>query len=483
MKEMRALLVAETRLLFRDPITWLAAIALPTVILVIFGSMFGPQEPDPAFGGLRFIDVFVPSLIVITIGTLGIQTLPIRLATYREKGSCAACRRRPPTRSGSWPRSWSIYMVTAVIALVVLVVVANVAFGVPLPRQPIGYLAAFLVGLGAMFAIGACWPRWRRRTAWPRRSRSRCSSPSCCSAGSTCRACFLPDILVRIGEFTPPGVQGLQDAWFGTAPQALPLLGMALVTLVVGAWRSGCSGGSDVSVDASFPSRTGCSSVPAMSSPRGRAGSGSATACSTGAGTSCSPWRRSSASRPGIRIRSGRRRPWRSRRWRRCGCTSATRRRPLPNIDHRLRLDVFFVGLLVLASILMLRQPLFFVFMIAGFFYATILRPLPLAVVGIAASSILVNTLIAGVPQTAEAWTFYLAIIGVQTVAISAGAVSARRSPSRARNAARRSPGSRRRWRRTPASTPSCSPRPARRASSTSGSGWRARSTTRSPRA
>ena len=57
-------------------------------------------------------------------------------------------------------------------------------------------------------------------------------------------------------------------------------------------------------------------------------------------------------------------------------------RRPLPNVDHRVRLDVFFVGLLVLASILMLRQPLFFIFMITGFFYATILRPLPLAVVG-----------------------------------------------------------------------------------------------------
>ena len=118
---------------------------------------------------------------------------------------------------------------------------------------------------------------------------------------------------------------------------------------------------------------------------------------------------------------------------------------------------MFFVGLLVLASILMLRQPLFFIFMIAGFFYATILRPLPLAVVGIAASSILVNTLIAGLPQTAEAWTFYLAIIVVQTIAISAGAVVRREDrPSRARSAARRSPGSRRRWRRTPASTPSC---------------------------
>ena len=98
-------------------------------------------------------------------------------------------------------------------------------------------------------------------------------------------------------------------------------------------------------------------------------------------------------------------------------------RRPMPNIDHRLRLDVFFVGLVLFAAILMLRQPLFFIFMIAGFFYATALRPLPLAVVGIAATSILINTLIAGLPQNSEAWTFYLAIIVVQTIAISAGAV------------------------------------------------------------
>ena len=46
---------------------------------------------------------------------------------------------------------------------------------------------------------------------------------------------FLPDILVRIGEFTPPSVQGLQDAWLGTAPQLGPLVGMAIITVVLGA--------------------------------------------------------------------------------------------------------------------------------------------------------------------------------------------------------------------------------------------------------
>ena len=106
------------------------------MILLIFGSMFGPQEPDPAFGGLRFIDVFVPSLIVITIGTLGIQTLPIRLATYREKGILRRLSTTPAHPSALLAAQLVIYFVTAVIALVILVVVANVAFGVPAAPRP-----------------------------------------------------------------------------------------------------------------------------------------------------------------------------------------------------------------------------------------------------------------------------------------------------------------------------------------------------------
>jgi ABC-2 type transport system permease protein len=47
---------------------------------------------------------------------------------------------------------------------------------------------------------------------------------------------FLPDVLQRIGEYTPPGVQALLDAWLGTAAPAVgPLAIMGLITLVAGA--------------------------------------------------------------------------------------------------------------------------------------------------------------------------------------------------------------------------------------------------------
>ena len=98
-------------------------------------------------------------------------------------------------------------------------------------------------------------------------------------------------------------------------------------------------------------------------------------------------------------------------------------RLPAPRQAHRLRMGIFFVGVLALASVLMLRQPVFFIFTISGFFYASTLRPLPLAIVGVFATSFLINTLIAGFPQTADAWTFYVIIITLQTVIIGAGSV------------------------------------------------------------
>jgi ABC-2 type transport system permease protein len=235
MKEFTALLVTETKLLFRDPITWLAAIALPSVILLIFGALFAPHRPDPDLGGMRFIDLFTPSLVVITLGTLGIQTLPIRLATYREKGVLRRFSTTPAHPARLLAAQLVLYMVTSVIALVLLVIVGNIAFGIPLPGHPVGYVAAFLLGMASLFAIGllvaAVAPSTRAATAM--------AIPMFFVAmflgGVYLPRVFLPEILVRIGDFTPPGVQGLQDAWMGTAPQPAPLLGMAALTIVLGA--------------------------------------------------------------------------------------------------------------------------------------------------------------------------------------------------------------------------------------------------------
>ena len=46
---------------------------------------------------------------------------------------------------------------------------------------------------------------------------------------------LLPEVVVQIGDFTPPGVQAMLDAWLGVTPQLLPLVIMAAITVVAGA--------------------------------------------------------------------------------------------------------------------------------------------------------------------------------------------------------------------------------------------------------
>ena len=104
----------------------------------------------------------------------------------------------------------------------------------PLPRQPIGYVVAFLLGMTSLFAIGllvaAVAPSNRRRDGRRDPDVLRGDVP-----GRGLPAAGVPaGHPVRIGDFTPPGVQGLQDAWMGTAPQLAPLLGMAVLTVLVG---------------------------------------------------------------------------------------------------------------------------------------------------------------------------------------------------------------------------------------------------------
>ncbi len=96
-------------------------------------------------------------------------------------------------------------------------------------------------------------------------------------------------------------------------------------------------------------------------------------------------------------------------------------RAPQPRREHRLWMGLYFIGLLAIGAVLVARDYLFFIFLITGFFHATVLRPWPVLILGIFATSVIVNTAFGGLPNSAEWWTIYLAIIVVQTLAIGGG--------------------------------------------------------------
>ena len=99
---------------------------------------------------------------------------------------------------------------------------------------------------------------------------------------------------------------------------------------------------------------------------------------------------------------------------------------------------------------------MFFVFTITGFFHAVILRPLRADGRSACATSILINTLIAGSRTSAVRLAFYVPIIVIQTSSIGFGTVIGEKLAEQSEERRRRSPSSRRRSRRTPAARASC---------------------------
>jgi ABC-2 type transport system permease protein len=125
-----------------------------------------------------------------------------------------------------------INVVTAALGTALLVGVAVVHLGMPAPRHPLGFALALLCGTSAVFALGllvaAVAPRARVATGIG----TVVFMATQFFAGVYLPKFLLPDVIVRIGEYVPPGVGAFQTAWTGDGAAPLPLATMVLIAVV-----------------------------------------------------------------------------------------------------------------------------------------------------------------------------------------------------------------------------------------------------------
>lgn len=225
----------EARLLLREPTTFGVALLLPTVLILGLGAVPALRERSEEFDGVRFIDYFAPSVVVMVVAIVGLTALPAIMATYRERGMLRRMRTTPVHPAKLLGAQLTVSLATTVVSVVIVIAVGRLAYGVPLPQHPLGFAIAFILGMGAVFAVGlliaALAPNNRLATGLA----TVVFMVVMFFGGVYVPRFFMPEAIVRIGEFTPPGVQSLLDAWNGTAPAAGPLLIMGGTALLFGA--------------------------------------------------------------------------------------------------------------------------------------------------------------------------------------------------------------------------------------------------------
>jgi ABC-2 type transport system permease protein len=230
-----AVLKSEARLFSREPAAVFWVVAFPTVLLTILGLIPSFRETNPALGGLRTVDLYVPVVVLLAVIMAGLQVLPSVLTGYRERGILRRMSTTPVRPMSLLTAQIVLNGATALGSAVLAMAVGRLAFGVALPRQFLGYaLALILATLGAL-AFGATITALSRTMKISNAIGMAAFFPAMFTVGVWVPVQAMPDLLQRIVQLTPFGAasQALNQAAAGDWPSWSHLGVTALWTVIL----------------------------------------------------------------------------------------------------------------------------------------------------------------------------------------------------------------------------------------------------------
>jgi ABC-2 type transport system permease protein len=215
---LRRLTLTELTLFLRErtAVSW--GIGLPMVLLIAFGNIPGFRKPvSPAAPGVSVLDSYVPVLLAFVLAMIALNVLPPVLAGYREKGVLRRLSATPVGAVRVLAAQLTVDAGMAAVTMIVLLVVARLAFGVVFPRQPAEF--ALTVGLGglALLILGLLLASVLPTSRGANAAGAILFFPMMFFAGLWLPVAAMPSALRHVSHATPLGaaVQAMTDAWQG----------------------------------------------------------------------------------------------------------------------------------------------------------------------------------------------------------------------------------------------------------------------------
>ncbi|MEU2543903.1 ABC transporter permease [Streptomyces roseolus] len=231
----RAVLRTEVRLFAREPASLFWVMVSPTVLLVVLGLIPSFREPSPDLDGRRVIDLYVPVSLLFALIMAGLQAMPPVLAGYRERGILRRMSATPVRPAVLLTAQLVLHAVAALVSSLLVIAVGRAAFGVALPGNPAGHLAALVLAVACALALGAAVCALCRTQKIATAVGTAVFFPAMFTAGVWVPVQAMPDTLRRIVEFAPYGAasRALDEAARGGWPSLLAVGVMAFWAVVL----------------------------------------------------------------------------------------------------------------------------------------------------------------------------------------------------------------------------------------------------------
>jgi len=143
----------ETKLFLREPIGTFFTLVFPLMLLFLFGEIFG-NEPNPTFGGRGTIDISMPIYTAMIIGTTGLMSTTITMATYRENGVLRRLRTTPISPLTVLVAQVTVVFLMTTIGMLLLVAAGKFIYHVQFEGNVLSVLGGFVLCCLSFFGIG-----------------------------------------------------------------------------------------------------------------------------------------------------------------------------------------------------------------------------------------------------------------------------------------------------------------------------------------
>jgi ABC-2 type transport system permease protein len=153
MKSLMKMTWMEAKLFLREPVGAFFTLVFPLMFLFLFGSISG-NEPSPMFGGQKMMDTAIPTLTAMIIGTTGLMSTTITMATYRENGILRRLRTTPVSPLVVLAAQVIVVFAMTCLGMLLLIAAGMLVYHVRFEGNAFSMLAGFVLSSLSFFGIG-----------------------------------------------------------------------------------------------------------------------------------------------------------------------------------------------------------------------------------------------------------------------------------------------------------------------------------------
>jgi ABC-2 type transport system permease protein len=235
---------AEFRLFRREPFSIVFVLAFPLMMMTLLSAVFGNDQADAqdiengrlVWRGVSPANYYTAASVAVIIAALGLMTLPINLAGYRERGVLRRLRASSVSTSVLVGAQLTVAVVTFVAGSVLMALVAWLGYDAMLPEDVIGVVVALLFGTAAFGAIGFLLATVVRSSRSAQGIGLMLFFATWLISGTGPPRAVLPSGLRDVGGVLPLThlVEAVQDPWFGFGWNVAGLVILAVYAVAAG---------------------------------------------------------------------------------------------------------------------------------------------------------------------------------------------------------------------------------------------------------